>query len=297
VSAQAVGRPGLAPLQREIETPAERFRRRFLRQRPAVVSLVVLLLITVVAIGSPVLAPQNPNIQDILNRLQGPSGAHLLGTDDLGRDELSRLMYASRVSLWAGLEATLISLLLGVPLGLVAGYEHGWLDASVSRVADVVQTIPGILLALGIIGMLGPNLTNAMVAIGIVYSPSFYRVARAAAMSVREETYIEAARSLGGTSGWILLSHVLPNVLSPLLVRVSLTLGFCVLAEAAISFLGLGVQPPEASWGTMLGRSTTFMERAPWLVTIPGLMIFVTVLALNTLGDGIRDSIGREVRE
>jgi ABC-type dipeptide/oligopeptide/nickel transport system permease subunit len=297
VSAQAVGSPGLAPLQREIETPAERFRRRFLRQRPAVVSLVVLLLITVVAIGSPVLAPQNPNIQDILNRLQGPSGAHLLGTDDLGRDELSRLMYASRVSLWAGLEATLISLLLGVPLGLVAGYEHGWLDASVSRVADVVQTIPGILLALGIIGMLGPNLTNAMVAIGIVYSPSFYRVARAAAMSVREETYIEAARSLGGTSGWILLSHVLPNVLSPLLVRVSLTLGFCVLAEAAISFLGLGVQPPDASWGTMLGRSTTFMERAPWLVTIPGLMIFVTVLALNTLGDGIRDSIGREVRE
>jgi ABC-type dipeptide/oligopeptide/nickel transport system permease subunit len=297
VSAQAVGRPGLAPLQREIETPAERFRRRFLRQRPAVVSLAVLLLITAVAIGSPVLAPQNPNIQDILNRLQGPSGAHLLGTDDLGRDELSRLMYASRVSLWAGLEATLISLLLGVPLGLVAGYEHGWLDASVSRVADVVQTIPGILLALGIIGMLGPNLTNAMVAIGIVYSPSFYRVARAAAMSVREETYIEAARSLGGTSGWILLSHVLPNVLSPLLVRVSLTLGFCVLAEAAISFLGLGVQPPEASWGTMLGRSTTFMERAPWLVTIPGLMIFVTVLALNTLGDGIRDSIGREVRE
>jgi ABC-type dipeptide/oligopeptide/nickel transport system permease subunit len=250
-----------------------------------------------VAIGSPVLAPQNPNIQDILNRLQGPSGAHLLGTDDLGRDELSRLMYASRVSLWAGLEATLISLLLGVPLGLVAGYEHGWLDASVSRVADVVQTIPGILLALGIIGMLGPNLTNAMVAIGIVYSPSFYRVARAAAMSVREETYIEAARSLGGTSGWILLSHVLPNVLSPLLVRVSLTLGFCVLAEAAISFLGLGVQPPDGSWGTMLGRSTTFMERAPWLVTIPGLMIFVTVLALNTLGDGIRDSIGREVRE
>jgi ABC-type dipeptide/oligopeptide/nickel transport system permease subunit len=262
-----------------------------------VIALVILLGVFFVALFAPLLAPQDPTIQDLLSRLQGPSRYHLLGTDDLGRDELSRLIFASRTSLLAGFEATVIALALGVPLGLIAGYAQGTFDAAVSRISDVLQTIPGILLALGIIGALGPNLTNAMVAIGIVYSPSFFRVTRAATMSVREETFIEAARSLGGTPAWIVLNHVVPNILSPLLVRISLTIGFCILAEATISFLGLGIQPPGASWGTMLGRSTTYMERAPWLVTLPGLAIFITVLAFNTLGDGLRDSLGRETRK
>ena len=278
------------------ESPATRFRRRFLRQGPGLAALAVLAGVILVALAAPVLAPHDPNVQDLVTRLQGSSRDHLLGTDDLGRDELSRLIHASRASLLAGFEATVIALLLGVPLGLVAGYAQGMFDSAVSRVSDVLQTIPGILLALGIIGALGPNLTNAMIAIGIVYSPSFFRVARAAAMTVREETFIEAARSLGGTPAWIVLNHVVPNVLSPLLVRISLTIGFCILAEAAISFLGLGIQPPNASWGTMLGRSTTYMEKAPWLVMLPGFTIFVTVLAFNTLGDALRDSLGRETR-
>jgi peptide/nickel transport system permease protein len=185
---------------------------------------------------------------------------------------------------------------LGVPLGLIAGYVGGWFDSLVSRVADAIMAIPALLFALAIIGVLGPDIHKAMIAIGFVSSPRFFRIVRASTLVVRQQPYITAAHALGGGPGRIIRSHILPNVQSPLIVQISLTMGFAILFEAAISFLGLGVQPPDASWGTMLGRSTKFMENDPYLVIFPGLAIFFTVLAFNVLGDAINDALGRSSR-
>jgi peptide/nickel transport system permease protein len=261
------------------------------------VALVFLLLAASAAVLAPLLAPYDPNAQSLADRLAAPSREHLLGTDDLGRDVLSRMLFAARVSLVAAVQATLIGVALGVPVGLVAGFARGWIDSVTGRIADAVMSIPALLLALAIVGVLEPNLTSSMIAIGIVYAPRFFRVTRAAAMSVREETYVEAARSVGTSPTRIVTGHVLPNVLSPLVVQISLAMGFAILFEASISFLGLGVQPPDASWGSMLGRSTRFFEQSPHLVIVPGLAILVTVLSFNVLGDGLRDSLGREVRK
>lgn len=278
------------------ESPARRFARRFRRDRAAMTAFVVLAVIVAAAIAAPVLAPYDPDAQSLTDRLQAFNREHWLGTDDLGRDVLSRLLYASRVSLIAAVQATAIGVVLGVPTGLVAGYVRGVVDTVLSRIADALMSIPALLLALAIVGVLEPNLTSAMIAIGIVYAPRLFRLTRSAALSVREETFVEAARSVGAGPGRIIAGHVLPNVLSPLIVQISLSMGFAILFEASISFLGLGVQPPDASWGSMLGRSTRFFEQSPHLVVVPGAMILVTVLAFNVLGDGIRDSLGKEVR-
>lgn len=284
------------PRRRAGESPLRRFRRRFLRERGAVVALAFLVVAVLCAIFAPVLAPHDPDAQSLSDRLQGFSREHLLGTDDLGRDVASRMLFAARVSLIAAVQATAVGVVLGVPVGLVAGYVRGWFDNLASRVADAVMSIPALLLALAIVGVLEPNLTSAMIAIGIVYAPRLFRVTRAAALAVREETYVEAARSVGSSPIRIVLGHVLPNVLSPLIVQISLSMGFAILFEASISFLGLGVQPPDASWGSMLGRSTRFFEQSPHLVIVPGVAIILTVLAFNVIGDGIRDSLGRETR-
>lgn len=278
------------------ESPGQRFRRRFRRERGAMLALAFLVFAVLCAIFAPLLAPQDPDAQSLSDRLQSFSWDHLLGTDDLGRDVLSRLLHASRVSLVAALQATVVGVVLGVPIGLVAGYTRGWFDNLASRVADAVMSIPALLLALAIVGVLEPNLTSAMIAIGIVYAPRLFRVTRAAAISVREETFVEAARSVGSSPMRIITGHVLPNVLSPLVVQVSLSMGFAILFEASISFLGLGVQAPDASWGSMLGRSTKFFEQSPHLVVVPGIAILLTVLAFNVIGDGIRDSLGKETR-
>lgn len=283
-----VDRPG--------ESPWRRFRRRFARERGAVVALSFLVLASLAAAFAPLLSPQDPDTQMLADRLEGFSSEHLLGTDDLGRDVLSRMLFAARVSLIAAVQATAVGVVLGVPVGLLAGYTRGWFDNLASRVADAVMSIPALLLALAIVGVLEPDLTSAMIAIGIVYAPRLYRVTRAAAISVREETYVEAARSVGTSPLRIVGGHVLPNVLSPLIVQVSLSMGFAILFEAGISFLGLGVQPPDASWGSMLGRSTRFFEQSPHLVVVPGIAILLTVLSFNVLGDGIRDSLGKETR-
>lgn len=278
------------------ESPGRRFRRRFLQQRLATAAAVVLLGLVAVSILAPLLATHDPAAQSLSNRLQSFSRDHWFGTDDLGRDVYSRMLYAGRVSLVAAVQATLVGVVLGVPIGLIAGYFRGVIDTIASRVADAVMSIPALLLALAIVGILEPNLTSAMIAIGIVYAPRLFRVTRSAVMSVREETYVEAARSVGTPSSRIILGHVLPNVLSPLVVQISLSMGFAILFEASISFLGLGVQPPDASWGSMLGRSTRFFEESPHLVFVPGIAILITVLAFNIVGDGIRDSLGRETR-
>ena len=278
------------------ETRWARFRRRFRRQRWAIVALAYLFIVIVCALFAPWIAPQEPTDQSLSDSFAGMSGEYWLGADRLGRDTFTRLIFGARFSLLAGVQAVLVATVLGVPIGVVAGLVRGRIDAIASLVADAVLSIPAIVLALAIIGVLRPNLTNSMIAIGIVYAPRLFRVVRSAAISVSEETYIDAARASGVGMLTIARTHVVPNVLSPLLVQISLALGFAVLAEAGISFLGLGVQPPDASWGVMLGQGTPQLDKQPLLVVVPGAAIMLTVLAFNILGDGLNDSLGRETR-
>lgn len=278
------------------ETRWARFCRRFRRQHWAVAALAYLVVVTVCAVFAPQIAPQDPTDQSLSDSFAGMSGEYWLGADRLGRDTLARLIFGARLSLLAGVQAVLAATVLGVPIGVVAGLMRGRVDAVASLVADAVLSIPAIVLALAIIGVLRPNLTNAMIAVGIVYAPRLFRVVRGAAISVGEQTYIDAARASGVGTLTIARTHVIPNVASPLLVQVSLALGFAVLAEAAISFLGLGVQPPDASWGVMLGQGIPQLDRQPLLVVFPGAAIMATVLAFNILGDGLNDSLGRETR-
>jgi len=273
-----------------------RFLRRFRRQPAAMTAFFFLLAMVLVALGAPLLAPKDPTAQNLRAVLQPVSGAHLLGTDELGRDIFSRLIFATRISMLAAAQAVIISVGLGVLPGAIAGYFGGIIDAGIMRITDAIMSYPPLILAVAIVGLLGPNLRNAMIAIGILYAPRFLRLMRSTVMSVREETFIEACRSVGCSTPRIIGRHVLPNVMSPLLVQVSLVAGFAMLAEASLSFLGLGVQPPQASWGSMLGRSVRFLDRAPLMVIVPGLMIALTVLAFNIFGDGLRDSLGRETR-
>lgn len=278
------------------ESASRAFRRRFARKRLAVGLAVVLAVLVLIAVFGPWLAPQDPNAQKLLDRLSPPGAEHWLGADDLGRDVASRLIVATRVTLYAGALATAVSLAIGLPFGLLAGYLRGWVDAVLSRVADALMAIPPLLFALAILAVLGRGVTNAMIAVGVTMAPQFYRVSRGVALAIREETFIEAARSIGCPTTRIMRTHVLPNMLSPLIVQVSMTMGFAILIEASLSFLGLGVQAPDASWGSMLQRSTQFAAEAPWLVLLPGFAILLSVLAFNTVGDALRDSVGREDR-
>lgn len=269
------------------------FVRRFSAQRSAVGATALLVGVAAAALLAPLIAPADPLSQDLRAVLQAPSLAHPLGTDELGRDVLSQLLFASRVSLVAGFQAVAVALILGVPMGLLAGYVGGRLDLCVMRVNDALMSFPPLILAIAIVAALGPGLTNAMIAVGLIFTPRFVRIVRAATLTVAEETYIEASRSIGTPSGTIVARHVVPNVLAPVIVQVSLALGLAMLAEASLSFLGLGVQPPDTSWGSMLGRAFRHLDRAPWLVFVPGVLIASSVLAFNVIGDGLRDSVGR----
>jgi ABC-type dipeptide/oligopeptide/nickel transport system permease subunit len=271
-----------------------RLARRFRRQRVPMVALAYLVVVLVAAVAAPVLTSSDPNATNLRNALKGPSGDHWLGTDDLGRDVFTRLLFAARISLQAAVQSVGLGLLLGVVPGVLAGYFRGWVDTVVMRITDVLLAFPPIILAIAIVGVLGPNLTNAMLAIGVIFTPRFVRITRSSVMQTREETYVEASRSIGTSTWGILRRRILPNSLSPLIVSVSLASGTAMIAEATLSFLGLGVQPPQASWGSMVGRAVRHIDRAPWLIVVPGLAIALTVLALNLVGDGLRDSFGRE---
>ena len=281
---------------RVLPSSRTRFRRRFLANTPAVAALVFLLVLVASAVLAPLLAPYEAEAISVIDRLQPPTAQHLLGTDDLGRDVLSRLLFASRVSLGAAAMAVGISFVLGTPFGLLAGYLGGRWDTLMSRFADTLMSMPTLILAIGIIAAMGPGLTNAMIALGIVYSPRLFRVVRGATLAVRAETFIEASISVGASTTRIIKRHVLPNVLSPLIVQLSLMMAFALLAEASLSFLGLGVVPPDASWGVMLGRAFRDIRVSPYLIYWPGLAIASTTLAFNMLGDGLRDALGREIR-
>ena len=281
----------------ESESPLRRFRRRFFDNRWALLALIYLVLLVLVAILAPWLAPKELSDQDLGDALASPLETGLLGTDGLGRDVFSRMIFATRVALLAVFQAVIVGLVLGVTPGLIAGFFGGWVDSIIMRFTDAVMSFPPLILALAIVGVLGANLRNAMIAVGIIFAPTFLRLVRGSVLSVREETFIEASRSIGTPSWRIIVRHILPNVLPPLLVQIALTSGFAMLAEASLSFLGLGVQPPDASWGTMLDEGRRRLSEQPWLVVWPGVALGITVLAFNVLGDGIRDSLGRETRK
>jgi peptide/nickel transport system permease protein len=284
-----------------LETPEltarARFLRRFRRQYPALVALGWLVLVVLAAICAPLLATHPPLEQNLGAVLQRPgAGGHLLGTDDLGRDVYTRALYAGRISLVAAAQAVAVAVALGVIPGLIAGYAGRRVDAVIMRITDGVMCFPPLILAIAFVGVLGPSLTNAMFVIGVIFAPRFVRLVRGSVLSVRQETFIEASRSIGTPTRRVILRHVVPNVLSPLIVQISLAAAMAMLAEASLSFLGLGVQPPDASWGSMIERGFRYTAAAPWLTVFPGLLIALTVLAFNVLGDGLRDSLGREER-
>lgn len=263
------------------------------RRPSTIVAAAFLMLLTLIAVLAPVLAPYDPDVQNLLQRLKPPSGAHWLGTDDYGRDVFSRLIFGARVSLWASLQAALVALVLGLPLGMVAGYRGGWVDTLLTRIMDALMSAPSLVLAITIVAVLGAGITNAMFAIGLVMAPRFFRVARAGTMDVRHETYIEASIALGCSTLRTAVRHVLPNVLPPIILVISVSLGTAVAAEASLSFLGLGVKAPAASWGSMLSTASSNMRLAPYLVWPPGVMIFLTVLAFTYVGDGVRRALVR----
>ncbi|SCK26088.1 ABC transporter permease [Streptomyces sp. WMMB 322] len=259
-----------------------------LRRPVSAAGLGVIVLLVLLSVLGPLLAPYGPNAADVSRALQPPGPEHWFGTDDLGRDVLSRVVLAARVSLQVSLVSVSIALAVGVTLGLLAGYFRGWADAVVMRVVDVLFAFPIMLLAIAIVAVLGPGLNTATIAIGVVYVPVFARVTRASALALREEPFVRAAVSIGARPLRIIRTHVLPNVMAPVIVQTSLSLAFAILSEAALSFLGLGVQPPQPSWGRMLFDGKAFTD-AWWMSVFPGLAIFVTVLAFNLVGDGLRD--------
>lgn len=273
-----------------------RFLRRFRKQTPAKIALGFLLLVIALSLLAPLLAPFDPAEQDYQSLLQPPGGDHLLGTDELGRDTLSRLLFAGRISLLAAVQAVGVGLALGVIPGLIAGYFGGRVDTVVMRLADALMSFPPLILAIAIVGVLGPSLTNAMVAVGVIFAPRFLRLVRGASLGVRQETFIEASLSIGTGTPKIMTRHVIPNIVAPLIVQIAVSMALAMLSEASLSFLGLGVQPPQASWGSLVARGFREISSSPWLTVFPGIAIALTVLALNVLGDGLRDSIGREVR-
>ncbi|KAB2810909.1 ABC transporter permease [Pimelobacter simplex] len=249
----------------------------------------ILAVVVAVVLLADVLAPHAPNQQDLTALLLGPSAEHPLGTDDLGRDVLSRLLHGTRVSVLAALLAVGIAVGVGFPLGIAAGYRGGWVDAVLMRLLDTVMAFPALVLAIGITAMLEPDITTAMVAVGIVLVPVVVRLTRAQTMSVVGQTYVEAASSFGARGvRRMILPHIVPNVVQPILAQLAVLMGFALIAEASLSFLQLGVQPPTASWGTILARSYTFLERAPMSIFVPGAAIALTVFALNIVGEEVQ---------
>jgi peptide/nickel transport system permease protein len=272
----------------------ERKQRRFvflsnlLRTRLVGAGLVILVIVAACAIFAPLLAPDDPLEQDYLALAQGPSRAHWLGTDDLGRDLLSRIIYGSRVSLEVGAIAVGIAVALGMLIGLLAGYPGGWSDNVLMRLMDGVQAFPGLILALGLAAALGPSIRNVMIAIGFISTPAIARLTRAQTLSIRETEYVMAARVIGAPPRLIVARHVLPNVMAPIIVQATLLIAHAIVTEASLSFLGVGVQPPTPSWGSMLRTGSQYLEVAPWIAFGPGGAIFLTALAFNFIGDGLR---------
>jgi len=270
--------------------------RRLLRHRLAMFGSLVLLIVAVMAIFGPAITPYDPNAMNFSLRFANPSLEHWMGTDDFGRDIFSRIIIGARVSLQVGFIAVSVATLIGTSLGLIAGYSNRITDELIMRSMDILLAFPAILLAIAIMAALGRGIGSAMIAIGLVYIPIFACIARAAVLGIRNEEFIIAAKAMGAGDIRILLAHVLPNVLSPIIVEITLSLAFAILAEAALSFFGLGTQPPDPSWGRMLSEGRAFFRQSGWMGVFPGLAIFFTVLGFNFLGDGLRDALDPKLR-
>jgi peptide/nickel transport system permease protein len=265
------------------------YRRRFLRRRAAVLSLVVVVGAILAAVFARWVAPYSPDETDFEAILAPPSREHLLGTDDLGRDTFSRIIWGARASIQAGFLATVLAMVVAVPIGLIAGYYRGWLDTVIARVTDVLLAFPFLILAVGLAAILGPSLLNATLALGIAAMPPLIRIARGEVLALREEDYVRAAVANGANDAIIIGRHIVPNMASTLLVQATLTIPAAIIGEAVLSFLGLGVQPPTPSWGVMLNAAQPYLNEAPSLAVYPGLAIVIVALAFNLLGDGLRD--------
>lgn len=265
--------------------------RRFTENKTAVLGLILLFLFIFAAIFAPLITPYSPTERDYRERLKAPSAKHLLGTDYLGRDIFSRIIYGARISLQVGLISVGVALAAGVALGAVAGYFGGFIDLIVMRAIDIMLAFPSILLAIAIMAILGPSLANAMLAIGIVSIPTYARIVRSSVLSVKNDEFIEAATALGMSNARIIFRHILPNCLAPIIVQATLGVATAILDAAGLSFLGLGAQPPTPEWGAILSECRPYLRNAPWTVAFPGLAIVVVVLALNLVGDGLRDAL------
>jgi len=280
----------------EVETtalPRKRNRAlgRFMRNRAAVAGAVIVLLVILVAIFAPWLSPYDPIQASFMTVRQAPSASHWFGTDELGRDVFTRLLWGARASLLAGVVSVGIAVVIGVPLGLLAGYFGKLVDGVISRFTDALLSIPFLILAIALAAFLGPSLTNAMIAIGVSSMPRFVRLTRGQAISVKAEDYVEGARAIGLGHFRIIVRYIFPNVLPPIIVQASLTVAMAIIAEASLSFLGLGQLPPAPSWGSMLNTAKDFVSQAPWMSIFPGIAIFLAVLGFNLLGDGLRDAL------
>lgn len=263
-----------------------------LQRRPsALIGLAVVIAFILMAVFAPYISPQDPIATSWGAIRKAPSAAHWFGTDEIGRDVLSRVIWGTQASLMAGVISVSISLLIGVPIGLLAGFVGGAVDAIISRITDAFLACPFLILAIALAAFLGPSLTNAMVAIGISAAPIFVRLTRGQVIQIKVEDYVEAARSVGNPPWRIALVHILPNILPPLLVQATLAIAAAVIAEASLSFLGLGQQPPAPSWGSMLNTAKNYIEQAPWMAIWPGISIFLLVLSFNLFGDGLRDAL------
>lgn len=293
LTAKSTGAP---LLPRRARSEAAEFLRVFIRYPTALVGMVVVALMVVSALLAPILSPFPQEAMDIGSRLAGPRLQHLLGTDQFGRDILSRILYGARVSLIVGVGATLLASAAGVMVGGFSAFIGGAVDEVVMRAMDIVLAVPYIVLGIALVAVLGPSLPNLILAIAVTRIPQFARVTRGAVLSTREQVFVEAARAAGLSTGRIFLRHVLPNCITPIVVLATLSAGTAINAEAALSFLGLGIQPPLSSWGTMLADGRRFMMDAPWIATFPGLAISLTILGFNLLGDGLRDALDPRFR-
>ncbi|MTH55462.1 ABC transporter permease subunit [Bacillus mangrovi] len=291
-----MGEPQLTPAhlqhsEEKIRTPFQEGLHAFMKNKIAVAGTVIVLFFVAVAIFSPLIAPYTINDQDLGRRLLPPSADHFFGTDDFGRDIFSRVVHGAKISLFVGFFAVLGSMVIGSLLGIIAGYYGRWADTIISRLFDIMLAFPSILLAIAIISILGPSLQNALIAIAIINIPNFGRLIRAKVLSVKQEDYIMAAKSVGMKDSRILLRHVLPNSFSPIIVQASLAVATAIIEAAALGFLGLGAQAPSPEWGKMLSDSKAYLIQAPWTMIFPGLAIMLTVLGFNLMGDGLRDAL------
>lgn len=270
--------------------------RSFRKSKSAVVGAGIVVFFVLLAIFGPNIAPYGMNEQNLANRLLAPSGEHWLGTDDLGRDILSRILYGARLSIWVGFASVIMSVIVGTFLGVVAGYYGRWVDTIISRIFDIMLAFPSILLAIAIVSILGPSLTNALIAIAIINVPTFGRLVRSKVLSVKQEEYILAAKAIGMKNTRILWKHILPNSMTPVIVQGTLAIATAILECAALGFLGLGAEPPAAEWGKMLSDSRGYLTNAPWALFFPGIAIMLTVIGFNLMGDGLRDALDPKMK-